>query len=162
MFLLQCNRKGNLNPLNNFPYSGLGSYKEKADSPAERAIKLGQNRIREFSCTLFLKPSTFSTKTFSLEYSTLKLMKFYFSIVNCWISINQGTDLTVLNKIACALVSICAEARNFIRISHEPSFKITKALNVFFFQKKRKKTLKIPYHTGKIVKKIVCVRTCEA
>ena len=50
---------------------------------------------------------------------------------------NQGTDLTVLNKIACARVSICAEARNFIRISHEPSFKITKALNVFF-QKKRK------------------------
>ena len=76
---------------------------------------------------------------------------------------NQGTDLTVLNKIACARVSICAEARNFIRISHEPSFKITKALNVFFFpKKKRKKTFKIPYHTGKIVKKIVYVRTCEA
>ena len=48
---------------------------------------------------------------------------------------NQGTDLTVLNKIACARVSICAEARNFIRISHEPSFKITKALNVFFQKK---------------------------
>lgn len=52
---------------------------------------------------------------------------------------NQGTDLTVLNKIACARVSICAEERNFIRISHEPSFKITKALNVFFFPKKKKK-----------------------
>ena len=39
----------------------------------------------------------------------------------------QGTDLTVLNKIACARVSICAEERNFTRISHEPSFKITKA-----------------------------------
>lgn len=51
---------------------------------------------------------------------------------------NQGTDLTVLNKIACARVSICAEERNFIRISHEPSFKITKALNVFFFPKKKK------------------------
>ena len=77
---------------------------------------------------------------------------------------NQGTDLTVLNKIACARVSICVEERNFIRISHEPSFKITKALNVFFFfqKKKRKKTFKISYHTGKIVKKIVCVRTCEA
>lgn len=76
---------------------------------------------------------------------------------------NQGTDLTVLNKIACARVPICAEERNFIRISHEPSFKITKALNVFFFQKKKgKRTFKISYHTGKIVKKIVCVRTCEA
>ena len=76
---------------------------------------------------------------------------------------NQGTDLTVLNKIACARVSICAEERNFIRISHEPSFKITKTLNVFFFPKKqRKETFKISYHTGKIVKKIVCVRTCEA
>lgn len=76
---------------------------------------------------------------------------------------NQGTDLTVLNKIACARVSICAEERNFIRISHEPSFKITKALNVFFFQKKKKKkTSKIPYSTGKIVKMIVYVRTCEA
>lgn len=71
---------------------------------------------------------------------------------------NQGTDLTVLNKIACARVSICAEERNFIRISHEPSFKITKALNVFFFPKKKKKKKR----TGKIVKKIVCVRTCEA
>ena len=76
---------------------------------------------------------------------------------------NQGTDLTVLNKIACARVSICAEARNFIRISHEPSFKITKALNVFFFFFfKKKKTFKIPYYTGKIVKMIVYVRTCEA
>ena len=76
---------------------------------------------------------------------------------------NQGTDLTVLNKIACARVSICAEERNFIRIGHEPSFKITKALNVFLFsRKKRKKTFKIPYYTGKIVKKIVYVRTCEA
>ena len=76
---------------------------------------------------------------------------------------NQGTDLTVLNKIACARVSICAEERNFIRISHEPSFKITKALNVFFSRKKRKKAFKIPYwYTGKIVKKIVYVRTCEA
>ena len=77
---------------------------------------------------------------------------------------NQGTDLTVLNKIACARVSICAEERNFIGISHEPSFKITKALNVFFFfsEKKKKKTFKIPYYTGKIVKKIVYVRTCEA
>ena len=74
---------------------------------------------------------------------------------------NQGTDLTVLNKIACARVSICAEERNFIRISHEPSFKITKALNVLFFFKK-KKTFKIPYYTGKIVKMIVYVRTCEA
>ena len=33
---------------------------------------------------------------------------------------NQGTDLTVLNKIACARVSTCAGERNFIRISHEP------------------------------------------
>ena len=55
---------------------------------------------------------------------------------------NQGTDLTVLNKIACARVSICAEERNFIRISHEPSFKITKALNVFFFPKKKKEKKK--------------------
>ena len=51
---------------------------------------------------------------------------------------NQGTDLTVLNKIACARVSICAEERNFIRISYEPSFKITKVLNVFFFFRKKK------------------------
>ena len=79
---------------------------------------------------------------------------------------NQGTDLTVLNKIACARVSICADELNFIRIlSYEPSIKITKALNVIFSlsrKKKKKKTFKIPYYTGKIVKKIVYVRTCEA
>ena len=77
---------------------------------------------------------------------------------------NQGTDLTVLNKIACARVSICAEERNFIRISHEPSFKITKALNVFFFFffRKKGKTFKIPCYTGLILKMIVYVRTCEA